>query len=121
MQEKEYKTACGVPIYVYPNPALHGFYASLFIRTGSMYEECGKEGISHLLEHCLIRNVNELYGGKMYSMLDKSGIEFNASTFSEMIQIYVSGAKERFSVGADVLTKVFSPIVINRAALDAEK
>ena len=121
MQEKEYRTAHGVPIYVYPNPALHGFYASIFIRTGSMYEPHGKEGISHLLEHCLIRNVNELYGGKMYSMLDRHGIEFNASTFSEMIQIYVSGAVERFSMGVDVLTKVFSPIVLDRTALVAEK
>ena len=36
--EREYTLGSGVKVYGYKNPALHGFYISLFVKAGSLYE-----------------------------------------------------------------------------------
>lgn len=111
----------GIKVYEYKNPALHGFFISLFFKGGSMYESDGECGITHFLEHVLVRNVNKLYGMRLYSEIDRHGLEFNASTFAEMVQFYMSGASEKFSVAADAVVKLLSPIILNKAEIDAER
>ena len=86
-----------------------------------MHEEDGESGITHFIEHALIRNVNKLEGGKMYSRLDKLGIEFNAGTYSEMVQFYTGGSVGHFGFAADMITKLLSPIVLNAGEIDAER
>ncbi len=114
-------TIGGINVYSYRNPSSHGFHLSLFVRAGSMYEQDGESGISHFFEHIAIRNVNKIMNGELYSMLDERGIEFNASTYSEMIQFYVGGASSNFRHGADVLIKIFSPIVLTSDEVFAER
>ncbi|MBR2651165.1 MAG: insulinase family protein [Clostridia bacterium] len=121
MGEHSLKSKNGVNIYVYKNPTVHGFYISLFVRSGSMYEGSEEQGITHFLEHSLIRNVNRVYGGKLYSALDRLGLEFNASTYSEMVQFYISGAVEHFASGAEIITKIFEPILLDKSEIDAER
>ena len=111
----------GIKIYGYRNAALHSFFISLFVRAGSMYETERDAGITHFLEHVAIRNVNYLMGGSLYPTLDREGIEFNASTFSEMIQFYVSGSSEKIFSGAEILSRLFSPISLPSAEIAAER
>ncbi len=121
--EKEKTLVCknGIEIHSYKNPLLHGFYISLFLRAGSMYEEVGELGMTHFLEHSLIRNVNSLMGGGLYPLLDEKGLEFNASTYSEMVQFYVSGASTNFSSGAELISKIISPLRISVSDFIAER
>ena len=74
-REEKTTTPNGVEIYSYKNPDLHGFYISLYLRAGSMFEE--HQGITHFLEHTAVRNVNAVMGGSLYTTLDKYGIDFN--------------------------------------------
>lgn len=121
MNERAYKTASGVDVYSYRNPSLHGFYISLFVKAGALYEECELSGITHFLEHAVIRSVNSASGGRLYAMLDERGVEFNASTYSEMVQFFVSGASENFRLGADIISKTLAPLSLTRAELDIER
>ena len=114
-------TKNGVKIYTYKNDRSHGFFISLFVKAGSMYESAEENGITHFLEHIAIRNVNAVRGGRLYALLDEHGIDFNASTYSEMVQFFVSGAEKNFSVGASVITDVLSPITLPTAELEAER
>ena len=111
----------GIEIYSYKNPALHGFSISLFLRAGLMYEQEQEQGITHFLEHVLIRNINKQKGGKLYATLDKHGVEFNAATYSEMVQFYTHGASANFSVGADVIASFFNPIILNASEIATER
>lgn len=111
----------GIEIYSYKNPALHGFSISLFLRAGLMYEQEDEQGITHFLEHVLIRNINKQKGGKLYATLDKHGVEFNAATYSEMVQFYTHGASANFSVGADVIASFFNPIILNASEIATER
>ncbi len=119
--EKRYTSQNGIEIFGYKNPNLHGFFISLFVRSGSMYESEENSGITHFLEHVSIRNVNKQMNGELYRTLDRLGVEFNASTFSEMVQFYISGASDKFRKSADIITSLFSPIILNRSELDAER
>ena len=119
--EKRYLTDNGIEIFGYKNPSLHGFFISLFLRAGSMYESERDNGITHFFEHVSIRNVNKLMNGGLYSALDRNGVEFNASTYSEMVQFYVSGASEKFGFASEVLAKLFSPIALDSSEIDLER
>ena len=114
-------TKNGAEIYQYKNSASHSFFLSLFVRAGSMFESESDNGITHFLEHISIRNVNKTMDSKLYSVLDRHGLEFNASTYSEMVQFYITGAPENFSVAADIITKLFSPIVLEKSEIDIER
>ena len=118
---KCYKSKNGINIYTYENSSLHGFYISLFLRAGSMYEGEGERGITHFLEHVLVRNVNRRHAEKLYSELDSKGVEFNASTYAEMVQFYTSGAEKNFSFGADILTEIISEIMLTTEEIDTER
>lgn len=114
-------TRNGVSVCVYSNEALHSFHLSLFIRSGSMHETEDESGISHFFEHAAIRNVNRIMDGRLYSLLDERGVEFNASTYSEMTHFFVGGATKNFGFARDVLLKVFSPIILDKAEIEAER
>lgn len=111
----------GINIYTYRNPSLHGFFISLFLLSGSIYESAADSGITHFLEHTSIRNVNKLMNGRLYRELDKNGLEFNAYTCQDFVQFYISGASEKFSIGAEMLSMLFSPIALSVEELNAER
>jgi predicted Zn-dependent peptidase len=119
LKEQSRKTKNNVMIYDYKNPHLHGFFISLYLRAGSMHED--HAGITHFLEHAAIRNVNRIMDEKLYPTLDKLGIEFNASTFTEMVQFYISGATENFDVAAEIIAKLLSPIILSPAEIKNER
>ncbi|MBQ7387714.1 MAG: insulinase family protein [Clostridia bacterium] len=119
-REEVRELKCGMKLYSYKNPGLNGFYISLFLRAGSMYESERDSGITHFLEHVAIRNVNALMSGRLYALLDRYGIEFNASTYSEMVHFYVSGASRNFKVGAEIISKLFQPIALSAEDIRTE-
>ena len=100
---------------------MHGFCLSLFVRAGVMYENTDEYGITHFLEHVMVRNVNKVKSGGLYATLDRRALEFNASTYSEMVQFYVSGASANFSTAADIMASLFEPIVLTRDEIDVER
>ncbi len=120
-KEKTLITKNGIEIHSYKNEHLHGFYISLFLRAGSMYESDGERGMTHFLEHALIRNVNVKRRGELYPTLDSHGIEFNASTYSEMVQFYITGASKNFAIGAEVISELLYPLVLSSDELKAER
>ena len=117
--EREHIGRSGIPVYSYTNPAQHSFFISLILRAGSMFEN--ESGITHFFEHVAIRNINYKMSGKLYAVLDKYGLEFNASTSNEMVQFYITGAKEHFRLGAEILTRVLSNIELPASEVDRER
>lgn len=121
MIEKRIVAKNGIPIYSITNESSHSFFVSMFLKAGCMYEGNDESGITHFLEHAAIRNVNRLMNYRLYHELDRCGMEFNASTYSEMVQFYVSGATMHFATAAEMISRLLSPIVLDRSELDAER
>ena len=119
--EQKHVTSNGVHIYSYENSALHGFCYSLYIKAGPLYESDRENGISHFLEHVIIRNINALMGGRLYKELDLLGLSLNACTYKELIQITMSGATEHLSRAAEIFAMVFADIVLNADQISVER
>ena len=117
--ERRFMSKCGVPIYSYLNMSLHTFHISLYLRLGSMFEDIS--GITHFFEHIAIRNVNYAMGGELYALLDKYGLEFNASTSSEMVQFYITGASQHADVGARLISRVLGELVLPSSEINRER
>ena len=114
-------TSGNIPVHYYKNPSQHGFFLALYVKSGSMYEGEGECGITHFFEHAAIRNVNHSMGGGLYPYLDSLGLEFNASTYSEMVQFYLSGNSGAFAPAAEILSRIFLPITLPGEELVRER
>lgn len=119
--EIRYTARGGTEVFVYPSLGAHSFFISLYVRSGSMHEPPERAGINHFLEHVIVRNVDRSMGGKMYETLDEHGISFNASTATEMMQFYVGASPRKFSLSADILCRVLSPITMRASEVSAER
>ena len=111
----------GISVYSLTNSNSHSFYISMFLKSGVLYERADENGITHFLEHVAIRNVNKLMDGTLYATLDKYGMDFNASTYSEMVQFYISGSDKYFPVAAEIISKLLSPIILSQDELETER
>lgn len=111
----------GIKILSYKNTSVHSCHISLYVRAGCMYECPEENGITHFLEHLLYRNVNVLMGGSLYSTLDKLSIELGAATYNEMMQFNASGEYRGFRDMASIITKLFSPLVLDKSEFLAEQ
>lgn len=119
--EKVVYSKNGIPTYSYINETQHTFYISLFLRAGSMHESESDAGITHFLEHIAIRNINRIMEGELYCTLDRYGLDFNAATYSHLVHFHISGAKSHFKIAAEIISKLFLPITLPGAEIDAER
>ncbi len=120
MEEKRL-TQSGIPVYFYPNPGLHGFCLSLYVRAGALYETESQSGETHLIEHMVFRNINHRMQGELYPMLDRCGLSFNAETYKEFVQFFIVGAKEHFADAVTVFSHLFDPMVLPRDQILPER
>ena len=114
-------TENGIRIYSYPNPHLHSFCIALYVKAGCLYESEEDNGITHLLEHLVFRNIDKKMDGQMYRILDRCGLSFNASTYKEFVQFIITGAPAYFEQAVDIITRVFEPLSLSAQQIEVEK
>lgn len=119
--EKSYITDNQVKIFHYPGEHLHSFCLSLYLNGGSIYETGENNGVSHFLEHVVIRNINHIMNGELYRYLDRLGLMFNACTYKEFVQFEITGAAKHFSKAVDVFVKIFEAITLPASEIGIER
>ncbi len=119
MQEQVFAVN-GLQVYSLLNPNLKGFCLSLYVRAGSLFECENENGISHLFEHIVFRNIKAKYEN-FYEQLALHGIQFQASTYKEFIRFYITGPAYEFDFAADILCHIFDEINIDSLAFEQEK
>ncbi len=120
-REMAFCTPHGVHTYLFPNSALHSFCLSLYVRAGSMFEKEEENGITHLCEHLVFRSVNRQMNGTLYRELDRLGLCLEGCTYKEFVRFTVSGAREHFEEGADILLKTLLPLSLTKEDVRLEK
>ena len=121
MTEHQYLSANGIPVYVYPNPGLHGFCICLYLLAGSLYEQPYEQGISHYYEHIAPRSINRRMNGKLYETLDRYGLNFDAATSKQTVEFSISGATQHFDIAAQLITELFQPLSLSASDAETEK
>ncbi len=118
-ETNENKTS--VPCCFALDPHLHSFCLSLSVRGGCLFEKEEENGITHLLEHMVFRNIKKKYEYKLYEILNENCLNFNAATYKEFVYFYICGIPESFDLAADILLSVLDEISISKKEFDAEK
>lgn len=121
MTEQTTYTAQGLPIYSYPNPHLHTFCICLYVRGGSLYETPEENGLSHFFEHIIFKNINRQMNGELFPTLDRLGLDFNACTYRELIQFTITGAPKHFREAAEIISRIFCPVVLEDRDINLER
>lgn len=111
----------GMPLYSYRTEGTHSFMISLYLRCGSLHESESESGVCHFLEHLSIRNINYLLDGEAYRLLDKHGLDFNATTSTDMVQFYIVGAPKNFRIAAEIFSRLLSPIQLPAGEVESER
>lgn len=119
----EWRHICDNKIRIYGerNEHLHGFCIGIYILGGSMYEEEQDNGITHLFEHCVFRNLKKRYDRDFYELLTRHGLSFNATTYKEFLCFEISGLTMGLPFAADLIEKMFQPFDLTAEEYRTEK
>lgn len=118
--ERHY-SANGTDVYIVSDTRLNSFSIGAYYLAGSMFEDARENGVSHLYEHAVFRNLKKLYGGKLYTLLSENGLFLDGSTGKEYTSFTVDGVTDGALFAVDLVGKLFLPLVIGEEELHAEK
>ena len=119
MKEQTYDLK-STKIYSLLDPHLKSFCLSLYIKAGSLYEDVSENGISHLFEHILIRNLKHKYQN-FYELLAFHGLDIFATTYKEFIRVTINGPAEEFGFATEVFCDFFGKIDLSKEEFEKEK
>ena len=120
MVEREYSVN-NTKLYAFTNENLNSFCISFCVRAGSIFENKENNGISHLLEHTIFRNIKKKYPDEFYDLLSLNGLVFGACTYRELIRFYVSGPSFGFDFACEVICSVFDELSVSNKEYVLEK
>lgn len=100
----------------------------LVIRSGSLVEPAGSEGLAHFLEHMAFRGSTHIADGEVMRMLQRKGLapgaDTNANTSPEATVFqfdFPQGGKESLDTGLMIFREIASELSLTAAAMNAER
>lgn len=118
--EKKITVSNGVDIYYYQQPNIHSVCISLYIKTGTMYEDV-HAGISHFLEHIHFRKLGGRTQKELYYELESIGGSFGGETYRELMRFYLFATPKYFAKLAAIAADLLGPIEADARSFAAEK
>lgn len=110
----------GISIYSFTNPNLRSFCLSLYVRAGSIFEDSSNNGISHLFEHVVFRNIKNKYEN-FYELLAMHGLCFQGSTYKKFVSFTIDGPQHEFDFAIEILCSLFDEIKLTSHDFNNEK
>lgn len=111
----------GIKVDALINPAFNCFCIGLFIRAGSKFETENNNGITHLLEHVIFRNLKKIYGENFYELMAANGVDIDACTYKEFLHLSVCAPSYSFEFASDLFCRLFDEIKISSDEFLMEK
>lgn len=118
----EWEQTCknGVQIIARTAPYLHRFSAILELGCGSAYESEAR-GITHVMEHCIMRGMTVKYGTDFYGLLTRHGLELDAWTNSETMRLELHGDPSGAAFAAELVEQLLTPFGLDEEGFRIEK
>lgn len=120
MVEREYSVN-NTKLYAFTNENLNSFCISFIVRAGSIFENDDNNGISHLLEHTVFRNIKKKYPDEFYDLLSLNGLVFGACTYREFMRFSISGPAFGFNFACEVICSIMDELSISNKEYILEK
>ena len=107
--------------FIIENNSRNVFVIQIFIKAGSAFEQQGKEGISHVLEHMMFKTKKHISVERLLMELNSLGGTFNAVTSKDFTCFYIKTVGENWKKSVQLLKAiVFQPHFL-RSDLENEK
>lgn len=107
MKYKLTKLKNGLRVLTVSMPTLASATVTIWVRTGSRFEEKKINGISHFLEHMVFKGSSKYPTAKdIFEIIDSLGAENNAATSKEWTNFYIKARAGVLDTAFDVLSDV---------------
>ena len=106
----------GLKVFIKPVHSTPVVALNIWIKAGSVNEEPGEEGYSHLIEHMMFKGTPAYPDGALNNEIKKMGAQQNAFTANDYTSYYLVGASEYF----DKMMQLQADAVLN-SSFDAEE
>lgn len=110
-----------IKLYSHINNNVHQFCIGVYIKAGCLYEPDDINGITHLFEHIVFRNIKKHFSKDFYEMLTEKGLSFDASTYKEFLYFSISGLPMGIPLALEIISYLFEDISVNREEFETEK
>ncbi len=108
-------------VYSSLNRAMHRFCIGVYVKAGCIYEPDELNGITHLYEHMVFRNIKSRYSEDFYELLTQNGLAFEAGTYKEFLYFTITGLPMGIKLATEILTHLFDDITIDKVDFKTEK
>ncbi|MBI3397511.1 insulinase family protein [Candidatus Woesebacteria bacterium] len=103
-------------------PSYESVTVTVWVKTGSRYEDQKVNGISHFLEHMVFKGSKKRPGSTQISeAVDAIGAEFNAATSKDWTNFYIKSRKENLDFATDVLSDMVLNPILDEQEITKEK
>ncbi len=105
-----------------PMPSLESVTVTVWVKTGSRFEEKRINGISHFLEHMVFKGSAKRPSAREISVaVDSFGGEFNAATSKDWTNFYIKARKDHLETAMDVLSDMVLNPILSPEEIEREK
>lgn len=108
-------------VYSSLNCAMHRFCIGVYVKAGCIYEPKELNGITHLYEHMVFRNIKSRYSEDFYELLMQNGLAFEAGTYKEFLYFTITGLPIGIKLATEILSHLFDDITIDKEDFRIEK
>ena len=110
-----------IPFLMEKVDGVHSVCIGIWVKIGSRYENPGRNGISHFLEHMFFKGTGSRTAQDIATEIDSLGGELNALTSTEYTLFYVKVLNEYVEQAIDILTDIFLQSTFPETDIEKEK
>lgn len=111
----------GLSVLYTPLSGTHSFAIDLLVRAGAVYEETGKEGLTHFLEHMHFRRLSGMSQSELYYYMESIGTTLRAVTYKDCLRFYLKIAPSHFEKALIIFKNVFEAYDWSDDDIDTER
>ncbi len=112
----------GLRLLLIPRDDLQSVLVTLWVKTGSRFEEDKIAGLSHFLEHMVFKGSKKRPSAKAISeSIDSIGAETNAATSKEWTNFYIKSRADVIEKSIDILSDIVLHPLLKEEEIEKEK
>jgi predicted Zn-dependent peptidase len=121
MSARLHRLSNGVRVAVDPQPEPETLSLSVVVRGGARWEDRGRSGWSHLLEHMVFKGAGDRDARQLAEAVEDAGGSINAATGHERTSFQVRALRGGLPLAAEILSDLVFRPTLDPAELEREK
>jgi predicted Zn-dependent peptidase len=101
--------------------SIGNFNMYIYVPAGSIYEEEGKRGLSHFLEHMLMKHTQNYTNKKLYEEITRIGGISNAGTSKDVTYYFIKTHIDNYKLACKLLLDIIENPVFTQEEFEKEK